>query len=82
MLNMASSDEDESLAASIGIGGSGGGASTGGTSAANAAAAAATIATVGANVAGGANHLGHESAEEEGLYHFRRSKISQYHKVT
>lgn len=68
MMHMASSDEDEPLAAGVG-GGSGGGASGSGTTATGATATAS-------------NHLGHEIAEDEGLYQFRRSKTCQYHKVS
>lgn len=88
MLHLASSDEDESLAASMGVGGSvtAASATAGSIGAANLAAASSSAAgasaIAGGNVAAGPNHLGHESVEEEGLYHFRRSKISQYHKVS
>lgn len=74
---MASSDEDESLAASLG--------GTGGVGSALASAAsgsASTAGTAGCSASLAANHLGQDCAEEEGLYHFRRSKFSQYHKVS
>lgn len=64
MLHMASSDEEDPLAASIG------GSGTTSTS--------ATAAALSAS-----NHLGaNEIPEDEGLYQFRRSKSSQYHKVS
>lgn len=69
MLHMASSDEEDPLAASSGIGGSSGV----GTTSTNASAAALST----------SNHLGaNEILEDEGLYQFRRSKSCQYHKVS
>lgn len=67
LLHMASSDEDEPLAASISgaIGGNVASGSMTGTSSTGATAS---------------NHLGHEIGEEEGLYQFRRARSCQYHK--
>lgn len=75
MSHMASSDEDESLAASLGI--------TGGVGSSLAGVASGSASTAGlAGASAASNHLGQDSAEEEGPYHFRRSKFSQYHKVS
>lgn len=74
---MASSDEDESLAASLG-----GTSGVGSTLASVPSGSVSTAGTAGCSASVASNHLGQDCAEEEGLYHFKRSKFSQYHKVS
>lgn len=61
-LLLASSDEEEPLAAGLPSG-------------------SIRSTTLGASPSVAGDTTGQESAEEEGAYHFRRSKSSQYHKV-
>lgn len=66
-MQLGSSDEDEPLSAGSGM---------------------AAVGSTGGSVIGGpispcsGNGLGQESPEEEGLYQFRRSKATHYHRVS